>query len=289
MKKILVVVSGLLVAVMSFVSCSGEVSERLADVDSLVCDAPDSALAVLDSIPLSCLRTREQRAKYALLKSVALDKSCIDVKSDSIIAPAVKYYRRHGSPDEKLRTYYYRGLVSYYSDDLDTAMEYFSKAAQYAPKARDKSVAGLLYDKMAIVYTALFDFDLSLNKTQMAATAYLEAGDSSYYADELMRMLNTEIVLGRYDSASMLVENIWKNKDRIDSVQLSSLYSNTLKIATYTKNPHIDSIISGYRSTFIRNENLVDWLTVANAYCNSNDYDKAEKTAVNWGLILQVW
>ena len=91
MKKILVVVSGLLVAVMSFVSCSGEVSERLADVDSLVCDAPDSALAVLDSIPLSCLRTREQRAKYALLKSVALDKSGIDVKSDSMIAPAVKY------------------------------------------------------------------------------------------------------------------------------------------------------------------------------------------------------
>ncbi len=275
MKKILIVVSGLLVAVMSLISCNEAVSERLADIDSFVCDAPDSALAVLDSIPLSSLRTREQRARYALLKSVALDKNCIDVKSDSIIAPAVEYYRRHGSPDDRLKTYYYRGLVSFYSDDFDTAMEYFSKASQYALKAQDKSVAGLIYEKMSIIYSALFDSESSLKKAQMAATAYLEAGDYSYYIDELLSMLNTEIILERYDSAAMLAENIWKNKDRIDSVQLSSLYSNSLKIATYTKKPHIDSIISEYCVAFIHNESIVDWLAVANAYCNLGNYDKA--------------
>jgi len=43
-------------------------------------------------------------AKYALLLSQALDKNYIDLQSDSIIAPAVRYYENHGTPDERLKT-----------------------------------------------------------------------------------------------------------------------------------------------------------------------------------------
>lgn len=274
MKRIITAFSGFIAAI-SFISCSGQMSERLVGIDRLIYEAPDSALTELCSIQPSRLRTREQRAKYALLKSVALDKNFIDVRSDSIIAPAVKYYRRHGSPDDRLRTYYYRGLVSFYSDEYDEAMEWFSKASRYAPETRNKSSVGLLYDKMTRIYHSLFDFESSLRNAQMAATAYLEAGDSSYYIDELLSVLNTEIILDEYDSASMLTEKLRQDKTAMNSRQLSSLYANSLKIATYMKIPDVDSIISEYRSEFIDNENFIDWLTIAEAYCNSGDYDKA--------------
>ncbi len=275
MKRIIKAFFGFIVAAISLISCNESMSEHLAAIDTLVYEAPDSALTALRSIQPSRLRTRGQRAKYALLKSITFDKSLIDVKSDSIIAPAVKYYGKHGSPDDRMRAYYYRGLVSFYSDDFEEAMEYFSKASLYAPEALNKSAVGLLYDKMARIYNSLFDFESSLRNAQMAATAYLEAGDSSYYMDELLTVLNTEIVLEKYDSASILARNIWKNEDGIDSLQLSSLYSNTLKISTYTKDPETDSIISDYLSAFLRNESLVDWLTVADVYCKSKDYEKA--------------
>ena len=54
---------------------------------------------------------------------MALDKNWIDLASNSIIAPAVSYYNNHGSKEEKLMTYYYRGRISmnassYYLTDL---------------------------------------------------------------------------------------------------------------------------------------------------------------------------
>ncbi len=275
MKRITTAFSGFMVAAVSFVSCGGQMSERLAGIDRLVYEAPDSALTALCAISPSQIRTREQRAKYALLKSIALDKNFIDVKSDSIIAPAVGYYGRHGSPDDRMRTYYYRGMVSFYSDDFDEAMEYFSKASKYAPEARNKSAAGLLYDKMARIYHSLFDFESSLKNAQMAAAAYLEAGDSSYYFDEILSVLSSEIVMDEYDSASMLAGRLQKDKTAMNSRQLSSLYAASLKIASYTKDPDTDSVISEYLSAFIGDESAVDWVAVADAYCNSGDYDKA--------------
>ena len=54
---------------------------------------------------------RKQKAKYALLYSMALDKNYIDLQSDSIIAPAIKYYERHGSHEERFLCYYYRARI----------------------------------------------------------------------------------------------------------------------------------------------------------------------------------
>ena len=33
------------------------------------------------------------------------------LQSDSIIAPAVRYYENHGTPDERLKMYYYSGRI----------------------------------------------------------------------------------------------------------------------------------------------------------------------------------
>ena len=41
----------------------------------------------------------EARAKYALLRSMALDKNYIDVADDSLINVAVEWYSRRGDAD----------------------------------------------------------------------------------------------------------------------------------------------------------------------------------------------
>ena len=48
---------------------------------------------LLEGIDKSELTSKELEAKYALLLSQALDKNFIDLQSDSIIAPAVNYYK----------------------------------------------------------------------------------------------------------------------------------------------------------------------------------------------------
>ena len=79
----------------------------LDDVESYINDRPDSALAVLRGLDSTAvIRRPAQRARAALLHSMALDKCYIDLQTDSILAPAVAWYRRHGTPDERLKTHY---------------------------------------------------------------------------------------------------------------------------------------------------------------------------------------
>ena len=52
------------------------VDEKMDLADSLMTSRPDSALAVLEGIPASDVNRKETSARYALLKSMALDKNC---------------------------------------------------------------------------------------------------------------------------------------------------------------------------------------------------------------------
>lgn len=80
--------------------------EKLDMAESLMDSKPDSAFVVLGSIPASKVKGKEVAARYALLKSMALDKNCIDTTTFDILQPAIDYYIKHGTPDEQLRTYF---------------------------------------------------------------------------------------------------------------------------------------------------------------------------------------
>ena len=65
---------------------------------------PDSALTVLNAMDASAFRGRTL-AEYRLLKAMSLDKNYVDVASDSLALPALRYFRRHG-PREKCQKCY---------------------------------------------------------------------------------------------------------------------------------------------------------------------------------------
>lgn len=69
-------------------------------------DNPELSLKILKSVNTRELTTEKQKARYALLYSIALDKNFIDVTSDSIITPDVKYYERHGDRNTRFTCHY---------------------------------------------------------------------------------------------------------------------------------------------------------------------------------------
>ena len=86
MKRLLVF---LLCASAVFLSCKdNQVESALNSAEISMNNNPESSLEVLESMDKDLLSTRKQKAKYALLYSMALDKNYIDIKTDSIIAPA---------------------------------------------------------------------------------------------------------------------------------------------------------------------------------------------------------
>ena len=102
----------LLLVAVALSSCR-EVSRHraLRDLWTYIDAAPDSALRVLEALPSEHFLLPGDRADYALLKSIALDKNYIDVTDDSLARIATDWYDVHGRPERKLRAWYYLGRV----------------------------------------------------------------------------------------------------------------------------------------------------------------------------------
>ena len=101
------------------------VDEKMDLADGLMTSRPDSDLVVLEDIPASDINGKESSARYALLKSMALDKNYMDTTTFDVLQPAIDYYIEHGTPDEQLRTYYCQGRIYQNKGDDDMAMQCF--------------------------------------------------------------------------------------------------------------------------------------------------------------------
>ena len=181
-------------AVMSCVDDSAVVTE-LDWAEAVMEEHPDSALALLDTLDRSRLRTRGAKARHALLYSQALDKNWIDLSTDSIIKPAVRYYARHGSPDDRLKAQYYLGRIYQNAGDNESAMRCFVNAEGYASKCDDTKMACRLYTAMTAIYYSVYQFESALSASINAAEYYLEAADTNWYADRMITAANISLIL----------------------------------------------------------------------------------------------
>lgn len=245
-------------------ACSdAELMSKLEDVESYLCEAPDSALAVLDSIPEESLSGGKLRAKYALLRSIALDKNYIDVTSDSIILPAVEYYSRHGSADERLKTGYYRGMVSYYAGDIDTAMKYFVEAESSEKRASDNSMKGKLHRMKQVIYAKLFLINEALKEEKLASRYFLLSGEKIPAFNSDINIANLFMRLGQKDSAKVYLQKCGEVADSLPEEQRWLYYSNILEYdSDVSASP---DVILNHLSSYLEkcSSDIIDSLNVA--------------------------
>ena len=258
-------------AAITIVSCNdarkSETFRVLEDVDSYIEARPDSALAVLEGIDKSELTSKELEAKYALLLSQALDKNYIDLQSDSIIAPAVRYYENHGTPDERLKMYYYSGRIKQNSGDYEGAMEMFVKGESYGDECTDKVLLGRLYAAKQYVYQETINYPSAIPNAQLAADAFLEAEDVHNY---LLKINDLAILyqLTHDDIKHAECMNIIKeNWDILTDKHKSHYYTILLNPYSNAENP--DELISEYLSE-VKDSSLIIWSGLSNAYLRLN-------------------
>ncbi|MBQ5934493.1 MAG: hypothetical protein IJL68_00630, partial [Bacteroidales bacterium] len=117
------------VAALLLASCASRHSAAiLNDVETYIQQRPDSALAAIRAIDTTTLTSRGLRAHYALLHAMALDKNWIDTTDVGVVMPAVEYYDRHGSADQKMKSYYYLGRIQENQHDYTAAILSFTIA-----------------------------------------------------------------------------------------------------------------------------------------------------------------
>ena len=258
-------------------SCSDDtaVMAELDRAEAVMEEYPDSALALLDSLDRSRLTTREARARHSLLYSQALDKNWIELTSDSVISPAVKYYTKHGSPDYRLKTQYYLGCIFRNAGDREEAMEHFVEAERYVDRATDWQAVGRLYSAKRTIYFDIYDFEKSYRDALLSAEYYSKSGDIPLMVKAMTNAAYCAYFLDNYKTADSLLNEVRdKYWDAASITNKSTYFSSSLYLAVKTDSSAVKRILNEYLQTITDPEEM-DWSAVANIYRMSGNLDSA--------------
>lgn len=185
----LLLIASLPLLLLLVLSCQSDgARQELLAVESFMNSDPERALAVLDSMDRQELTTREDRAHYALLKSMALDKNYIDLTSDSVIAPAVAYYSKHGTADQKMKAYFYQGVVYQNAQQDDLAVASYLHATSFMDQSQDHRMKGVIYMALHNIYDNHYCINEEKKYLDLGLQEFMLAKDTVQYAIALIQL-----------------------------------------------------------------------------------------------------
>ena len=193
-----------------------QMSKSLSDIESYIDSRPDSALAAIRQIDTAALRGRAVKAKYSLLHAIALDKNYIDTADTRIVQPAVDWYDRHGSPEERLKAYMYLGTEQYNAGHYGQAAISLTKAMESVPQNKDKLVTGILYDRIARIHSMTRDYSQASIYIDRSIESFKHLGRSDFELMETHRKAQNLVNLRKWDDAIRCYSFLLKN-DRLES------------------------------------------------------------------------
>lgn len=185
-----------------------EMEDILDAADSLMESQPDSALILLDGIDTGQMKSGRLKARFALLKSIALDKNYIDTTTFDVLQPAIDYYLENGTPDEKFRTLYYKGSIHKNANNDDLAMQSYLTALTDSAEITDSLTLARLLVAQGILFYNQYRIADCIRNNLIAADIYKTLGKLSLQAKSLSRALDGVIILGdkiRADSIILVI------------------------------------------------------------------------------------
>ena len=244
-----------LVSLFVFGSCShAPTAEELNKAEQLMTEAPDSAEKILNAIPRRNLKSRAQKARFALLYSQAMDKCYIDTDNDSLISVAVKYYSKRGSDHEKAMAYYYESVVYRNAKNTDAQVESLVKAQQYAEKTTDHFLNGLIYSKQGQLYYFQFQFSEAEELFRKAVDAFDKANNIKNKMISLSNLSNALYFLNRKDEYVTVTEEALNTAKALDDNTYVVPLENDLLTATDGWNR--DEILRSKKALFANKEHF---------------------------------
>jgi tetratricopeptide (TPR) repeat protein len=237
---------------------------------------PEISLAILDSISSKKLTNGAESARYALLKSIALDKNYIDTTSFNVLKPALDYYPKHGSAKELQKTYYYQGRIFQNRGDYDNAMKCFIESLDFADKTTDSLTMARTLVAQSIIFKSVYNIAAFTNNQLTAAWIYQNLGKKEQRMDCLLNALDGSLLLNNKDQADSIYQICYQEQHQVSSDFLAYQLSYYLQFGS---NKQIVNIIDKVVNSSDLTAN--DSLNLANAFDKICKYDDALKILHN--------
>ena len=160
MKKITHYILYILIACTALlnIQCSGNGKEKkplpeLVHAESVMFDHPDSALHILEDMPMPSARwDKENHALWCLLVTQAQYKQVMKIPSDSLVRIAYDYYKPTNNARRKAMSALYMGNINYDLGNIEEAMQYYLEGKTEVEKTDDYKTGYLIMSSLADLY-----------------------------------------------------------------------------------------------------------------------------------------
>ncbi len=171
-----------IILAISLVSCSQHSKhwETLAQVESYIEERPDSALTVLQGMDKDELSGMEEKAKYALLLAMAMDKNYIDRTDFDVLQPAIDYYEDTDDKHHKMLAYYHLARIQFNNKEYSNSITNLLYAEDEAIDLGNDFHLGLIYRQFGDIYSMIYNGTESLNYSQKSYEHFKKSGREEY-------------------------------------------------------------------------------------------------------------
>ena len=263
----------------TFVACEhhSEHWATITEMETIIEECPDSVLNVLQSIDTDELIGDEERAKHAVLLSMALDKNVIDKTSFEVLQPAIDYYEENGSSTDKLRTYFYQGRIYQNAGNDALAMESFVKAISEGNESNDILTKARLCVAQGNIYYTLMKWEKVYEVNLKAADYFFQADKINSFINCTLKAVSAFSQKEDYQQSAIYLTECEKYLNIIPKAVLANYYSEYLTyLIRIEATDNIQDIVGIYLSEIP--SDLLDYGTLSNAYIALGEYGKALET-----------
>jgi len=264
----------LLITIVVFAACDRNtpILEQMDMAENLMKTKPDSALTLLKNIPITNIKGKKVSARYALLKSMALDKNYIDTTTFDVLQPAIDYYLKKGSPDEKLRTYYYQGRIYQNQGDDDSAMQSFLNGRDLKQVVTDSLLLAHTLVAQGTLYLKQYKINEFVQNNIEAARLYGAIGKGIFEIKSYTNALDGYVMLNNQSPAdsllSICIPLVQKNPDG-EVYLFTSLLTYTIK---FSSPDDLKSFLDKYQDFELSKDETMNF---ARGYSKIGEQDKA--------------
>ena len=209
------------------IQCSGNGKEKtplpeLVRAESVMFDHPDSALHILEAMPMpSARRDKENHALWCLLVTQAQYKRMMKISSDSLVKIAYDYYKPTNNARRKAMSALYMGDINYGLRNIEDAMQYYLEGKTEVEKTDDYKTGYLVMVSLCRLYLYRDFADYALEASRKAYDYAVKDSNKRYQLASLKYLARCYCIS---DSLSKAIDTYHKCCDLTLELKLENYY-----------------------------------------------------------------
>lgn len=209
------------------VGCRNKITEirplpELIHAESVMFDHPDSALHILETMPMPSARwDKENHALWCLLLTQAQYKQMMKIPSDSLVRIAYDYYKPTDNARRKAMSALYMGDINYELRNIEEAMQYYLEGKTEVEKTDDYKTGYLVMISLCRLYLYRDFADYALEASRKAYDYAVKDSNKRYQLASLKYLARCYCIS---DSLSKAIDTYHKCSELTLELNLENYY-----------------------------------------------------------------